>query len=225
MAQGPRLRRPLHGLTEPWRPSPNGPKKSASPPFLTNRYLDWLERQRPPVVRPSELSAASPSLRGRRPLGRCLRSRRGRPADLARHRIAIGSTKRPFGLPQAAAPTDEGALRRLRAQYYGMIGDVDAQLGRVCDALERLGQWEDTFVLLTSDHGEQLGDHGLMDKLGYFEESYRVPGIVACSQAPPSPRDRRQCLHRERRLLPDHLRGIGLEVPAQCDGLPLTAFP
>ena len=57
-----------------------------------------------------------------------------------------------------------------------MIGDVDAQLGRVFDALAREGQWEDTFVLVTSDHGEQLGDHGLVQKLGFFEESYRVLG-------------------------------------------------
>jgi arylsulfatase A-like enzyme len=105
-----------------------------------------------------------------------------------------------------------------------MIGDVDAQLGRVLDALERLGQWEDTFVLLTSDHGEQLGDHGLMNKLGYFEESYRVPGIV---RAPGLSGTHGSVVHAFTEnidFFPTICEALGLEVPAQCDGLALTAF-
>ena len=127
--------------TEPERPEEVGVSA-----FLTNRYLDWLERQDTPLVRPSELPEAPPSLRRRRPLGSRLRPRRGRlpiPPRHVRHRFHEAA----LGLPQAAAPTDERRLRRMRAQYYGMIGDVDAQLGRVWDALERLGQWDDTFVL------------------------------------------------------------------------------
>ena len=82
-----------------------------------------------------------------------------------------------------------------------MIGDVDAQLGRVFDALAQFGQWDDTFVLVTSDHGEQLGDHGLIQKLGYFEESYRVLGIVRNPLAP-GPTGPSSTPYRERRLLP-----------------------
>ena len=160
---------------------PNRPEEVGVSAFLTDRYLDWLERA--PLVRPPQLLEAPPSLCRRRPVGCCLRSRRSRHAHLPspkRHRLHEAALR----LPQAAAPADEGSLRRMRAQYYGMIGDVDAQIGRVHDALERLGQWEDTVVLLTSDHGEQLGDHGLKDKLGYFEESYRVPAIVRAPSLP-----------------------------------------
>jgi arylsulfatase A-like enzyme len=50
----------------------------------------------------------------------------------------------------------------MRAQYYGMIGDVDEQLGRVCDALVELGMWDSTLIIVTADHAEQLGDHGAL---------------------------------------------------------------
>ena len=80
--------------------------------------------------------------------------------------------------PLAAAPCAEHAQRQLIAQYYGMVSEVDHQLGRVWEALRRLGMWDDTFIVVTSDHGEQLADHGLIQKLGFLEASYHVLGIV-----------------------------------------------
>ncbi len=76
------------------------------------------------------------------------------------------------------APADENEMRKIRAQYYGMVSDVDHELGRLFDELESLGMWEDTFVVVTSDHGEQLGDQGLLGKGGMFESSYNIVGIV-----------------------------------------------
>ena len=59
-----------------------------------------------------------------------------------------------------------------------MMTEVDAQLGRLFDGLRERGAWDDTLVVLTSDHGEQLGDHWLTEKLGWFDQSYHVPLIV-----------------------------------------------
>ena len=75
----------------------------------------------------------------------------------------------------------------MRAQYYGMISEVDDQLGRVWDVLARTGQFDDTVVVVTSDHGEMLGDHGLKEKLGYWEQSYHVLGIVRDPRPPARP--------------------------------------
>ena len=73
-------------------------------------------------------------------------------------------------------PEDE--VRQARAAYYGLISEVDQQIGRVFDYLKQTGQWDDTIVIFTGDHGEQLGDHYLMGKLGYFDESFHIPLVI-----------------------------------------------
>ncbi|MEZ4714563.1 MAG: sulfatase-like hydrolase/transferase [Caldilineaceae bacterium] len=51
-----------------------------------------------------------------------------------------------------------------------MIDLIDAQVGRLLDALERTGQADNTLVIFMSDHGEMLGDHGIYLKGPYFYE-------------------------------------------------------
>jgi arylsulfatase A-like enzyme len=50
-------------------------------------------------------------------------------------------------------------VKRMRAAYYGLMSEVDHNLGRVLAWLEESGQWQNTLIILTCDHGEQLGDH------------------------------------------------------------------
>ncbi len=72
----------------------------------------------------------------------------------------------------------EAGWRRLRAQYYGNVTLVDRMVGRITAALERAGVADDTAIVFTTDHGEMLGDHGMLEKRSFYEEASRVPLLM-----------------------------------------------
>jgi arylsulfatase A-like enzyme len=205
-----------HALeTEPERPEEHGVSA-----FMTDNVVEWLRRQDGPWFchasywRPHPPYAAA---------GRW--SKEYDPADVP---LPVAAPERPVPfcghLAADAAPADEDSVRRLRAQYYGMISDVDNQLGRLFGEIESLGMWDDTLVLVTSDHGEQLGDQGTVSKGGMFEASYHIVGIVRDPRRPDAHGSVVEKFTENVDLLPTICEAIGSEVPAQCDGLPLTAF-
>jgi arylsulfatase A-like enzyme len=68
---------------------------------------------------------------------------------------------------------------RVQANYYAMIAQIDDQFARILETLERTGQRDRTVIVFTSDHGEALGDHGLMFKgCRFYEGLVRVPLII-----------------------------------------------
>ena len=71
-------------------------------------------------------------------------------------------------------------LAIIAAGYYGMVSFVDQQVGRILDALEKRSLAKDTLVIFTSDHGELLGDHGMLFKGPvHYEGLLRVPLIIS----------------------------------------------
>jgi arylsulfatase A-like enzyme len=123
-----------------------------------------------------------------------------------------------------AAPDDPAEMARLRSQYFGMVSEVDDQLGRVVEHLRSSGALDDTLVVVTSDHGEQLGDHGLIQKLGFFEESYRIPCIVRDPNRRGSAGLVVDAFTEAVDLVPTLADALGQDVPTQCDGRSLVPF-
>jgi len=75
---------------------------------------------------------------------------------------------------------DDFDLRRLKAGYYGLVELVDMAVGQLLEALARTGQRERTLIVFHSDHGEMLGDHGLLKKgCRFYEGLVRLPLIVS----------------------------------------------
>ncbi|WP_417516446.1 sulfatase-like hydrolase/transferase [Minwuia sp.] len=62
--------------------------------------------------------------------------------------------------------------------YMGLIEQIDDHLARMIDFLDRRNQLDNTIIVVTSDHGDYLGDHGLGEKELYFEEALRIPLII-----------------------------------------------
>jgi len=84
------------------------------------------------------------------------------------------------GVGMSCAKADDRQLREIVAAYYAMVEQIDTHVGRMLDVLEETGQRENTIVIFHSDHGEMLGDHGILLKGPYFYEcAIRVPLIIS----------------------------------------------
>jgi arylsulfatase A-like enzyme len=94
---------------------------------------------------------------------------------------AASDLARPRALDDPAALA---AARGQRAAYLGLVAFIDHNVGLLLQALARKGWAENTLVVFTSDHGVNLGDHGIGGKRFYYEQSVKVPLIVSGSGVP-----------------------------------------
>lgn len=79
----------------------------------------------------------------------------------------------------APFPRTQAAVRTHRSEYYAIITHMDRQLGLVLDALEKSGKADNTYVILTADHGLAVGQHGLMGKQNMYDHSIRMPLLIS----------------------------------------------
>mgnify|MGYP001070538072 CR=1 FL=1 len=122
------------------------------------------------------------------------------------------------------ATLDDAAIAATRRAYYGLIAEIDVWIGKVIEELKRGGQWDNTLIVFTSDHGEQLGDHHLLGKLGWFDQSYHLPLIVRDPSAGAARGRVVDAFTESVDLLPTMLDWLGHPALAACDGASLLPW-
>ena len=73
---------------------------------------------------------------------------------------------------------DTALAAKLRTTYLGLVAEVDHHFGRLINWLDQSGQANDTLVVVTADHGEMLGDHGMWGKDNVLDPAYHVPLMI-----------------------------------------------
>lgn len=117
-------------------------------------------------------------------------------------------------------------IREARAAYYGLITQIDYNMGRVFAALQDFDLFNDTLIVYTSDHGEFLGDHNTGGKTFFHEPSAHVPFLLRM------PKCWENRMHGTKvttpvtfaDILPTLVKAAGGEVPSRVDGMDLIAL-
>jgi arylsulfatase A-like enzyme len=128
---------------------------------------------------------------------------------------------KPVGLAGDDAPPDAADIAQIQALYDGSVSAVDAAAGRVLAALEREGLAENTIVVVTSDHGETLYDHGHGQGHGdhlFGDEGTHVPLVVYDPRGGAKPGVREKGIVRDVDLAPTLYDLAGVQKPADLDG-------
>lgn len=96
--------------------------------------------------------------------------------------IADPRTNSPYAnnarSPNDPAYRDAKNIQQMTSIYYGMVAEIDQWVGKILHRLDELGRAKNTLVVFTSDHGEELGEHGLHGKFVFYEGSVHVPLLM-----------------------------------------------
>jgi len=116
----------------------------------------------------------------------------------------------------------EEGFRGMRAAYYGQITLMDRAVGEILRALEDSGAADRTIVVFTADHGDMLGDHGLLRKCVMYEEAVKAPMLLRVPWlADSQTRVRGNFSHID--VTPTLLDLLGLPIPEEVQGLSRVA--
>ncbi len=119
-----------------------------------------------------------------------------------------------------ALPRQPDEVRAELAAYYAVVTNLDEQAGRIVAALRETGQWENTVLIFSSDHGLALGSHGLTGKQNQYEHTIGVPLILRGPGVPRGERIGAQCYLRD--LFPTTCELAGIPIPPTVQGRSLV---
>lgn len=139
---------------------------------------------------------------------------------------AMGDWYDPWMQEALDSDTYDRDIRQVRATYYGLITKIDHYVGKLIDHLKSTGAYDNTLIILTSDHGELLGDRYLFGKRGYFDVGYYIPLIIRDPSADADGTRGRiiDQFTESVDVMPSILEWLGQDIPRQCDGRSLMGF-
>ena len=143
-----------------------------------------------------------------------------KPAARTNAAISLHQSYEPtthYHWPEGPGKVSEEAGRTLKHAYWAAVSYTDEQIGRVLDACRKLGLEKNTIVVLWSDHGWHLGDHGIWGKATHHEVSLRSPLIIRIPDQP-MPGKATRGLVESVDLYPTLADLCGLEVPENLQG-------
>ena len=147
---------------------------------------------------------------------------------LMAHQIIEGQAgvKCSPGLKGRVADVAEKDWRSLRAIHLGLMAEIDANLGRLFDQLKASGQWDNTLILFSSDHGEAMFDHYLCNQAAWTEQCARVPLIVRDPRPAADAARGTVCEAFSEAVdtIPTLLDWLGADRPEHLDGASLVPF-
>ena len=114
--------------------------------------------------------------------------------------------------------------RDLRAVYFGLASEVDRHVGRLIDYLKASGQYDDTLIIFTSDHGEMLGDHYIWGKETVYDPAFHVPLIIRDPKQRAAAGTVVEAMTESIDLAPTILEWVGLAPPPAFNGQSLAPF-
>ena len=194
------------------RVDPFDPHPPMDPP---KEYLDkYMARETPiPFFRPDDIEHQKlfEEIDQQSPVARDYASIGGEPDDDPEY------AKMSKGM-KASYPPKNVNLKMMVAAYYGMIDLLDKQIGRIIQKLEDLGLRENTMIMFTSDHGDMLGDHGLLYKgCRFLEPLVHIPFIVSWPGTYQK-NVKSDALVEQVDMAPTILEAAGMEIPYKMQG-------
>lgn len=214
------------------------PAELSETAFVADRFLEWLDTEVSPgwaahlsFVKPHPPWVAPAPFHDKMPMADVPRPHRpwSREQMAAFHPWLAGQMEgayRGWLGKTLAGPwgLDEARTLAFRRVYGGLIMELDHHLGRIWDHLIEHNMFDDTLIVLTSDHGEMLGDHWMVGKACFFPEAFHVPLIIRAPQGRTASARQVMELTEHVDLMPTILEAFGFPVPRQCDGRSLGGF-
>lgn len=150
------------------------------------------------------------------------------PEDVSRFfNYNFGELRNYYGIPKGEELLPDTLSRILKHGYYASVSYIDAQIGRLLDALKENGLDRNTIVILWGDHGWKLGEHGMWCKHTLFELDNHVPLIIKTPGQSPAQKNSEAFVEYVD-IYPSLCELAGLEIPGHLQGksfVPLIGDP